>query len=155
MFQTSQYTNFQWGGGRLFARKGESVARCVVFFYLTIAAAGVTRVAVADPRSALTPGLYQAGLNSCSSPTGAGTMSFDGTNFSGNHQFCRTAVIAGPDRYRLTCMDLMPGPNGMAKTPADFDRVPDKETIDVTIKIENSRRFAINGQQYSFCEALK
>lgn len=105
----------------------------------------------ADPRAILTPGLYQAGPNGCAHPSGAGTMTFDGANFSGNHQFCKTTPTGGPNQYRIECMDLMGG----QKTAADFDSDPDKEVFTLTIKILNKRAFSVDSQTYDFCGGLK
>lgn len=104
----------------------------------------------ADQRSNLTPGIYQAGPNGCSHPTSAGTMTFDGTNFSGNHQFCKTIPLDQQFRYRLTCIDLMGD-----KSPADFDTDPNKEDFDLTIRVVDSHKFSIDGQRYEFCGGLK
>lgn len=105
----------------------------------------------ADQRASLTPGLYQAGPNGCAHPSGVGAMTFDGANFSGNHQFCKTTPAEGQDQYRLECMDLMGG----QKTAADFDRDPNKEVFTLTIKVVNKHEFSVNGQSYDYCEGLK
>jgi hypothetical protein len=105
----------------------------------------------ADQRATLTPGLYQAGPNGCAHPSGAGAMTFDGANFSGNHQFCKTTPAEGQDQYRLECMDLMGG----QKTAADFDRDPNKEVFTLAIKVVNKHEFSVNGQSYDYCGGLK
>ena len=120
---------------------------------LTAATIAVTPLAVAraDQRATLTPGLYQAGPDGCTHPSSVGAMTFDGANFSGNHQFCKTTPAEEQDQYRLECMDLMGG----QKTAADFDRDPNKEVFILTIKIGNSREFSVNGQSYNYCGGQK
>ena len=107
--------------------------------------------AQADQRASLTPGIYQAAPNGCAHPSGVGAMTFDGANFSGNHQFCKTTPAEGQDQFRLECMDLMGG----QKTVADFDRDPNKEVFTLTIKVANKREFSLNGQSYDYCGGLK
>lgn len=106
-----------------------------------------------DARSTLAPGSYQAGVDGCKNPTGVGTMTFDGANFSGNGQFCKTDFLGG-DRYRLTCIGLANGTD-KPRTKADFSSVPDgeKDKIEVTIKIKGKRAVEIDGTPYAFCGA--
>ena len=135
--------------------KGTSTRRPSAFLSAVLLTAAATMVplmgARADQRASLTPGLYQAGPNGCAHPSGAGTMTFDGANFSGNHQFCKTTPAEGQDRYRLECMDLMGG----QKTAADFDRDPNRQVFTLTIKVANKREFSVNGQSYDYCGGLK
>lgn len=104
----------------------------------------------ADQRSNLTPGIYQAGPGGCAHPSGVGTMTFDGDNFSGNHQFCKTTPLDKPYQYQLDCMDLMGG-----KSPANFDTDPDRERFVLTIRVQDPHSFTIDGQRYDYCGGLK
>jgi hypothetical protein len=122
----------------------------VVRSLLALATSALPHPALAaDQRDALTAGIYQAAPNGCAHATGAGTMTFDGSNFSGNHQFCKTTPLKKQFAYQLECMDLMGD-----KTPADFDTDPDKETLELTIRVTNSRSFSVNGQLYDYCEPI-
>jgi hypothetical protein len=106
-----------------------------------------------DARATLAPGSYQAGVGGCKNPTGVGTMTFDGTNFSGNGQFCKTDHLGG-DRYRLTCIGLANGTD-KPRTKADFSSVPDaeKDKIEISIKVKGKHAVEIDGTPYEFCRA--
>lgn len=102
----------------------------------------------ANDLRALTPGSYQAG--DCNNPSGAGYMSFDGANFSGNHQICRTTAL-GKARFRTVCMDTMGG----GRTARDFDAATDKESFDLTIVPISDHAVKIGAQLYELCEPTK
>ena len=115
---------------------------------LAFAASG-QKVSAAELGS-LKPGLYVSTKVGCSGLGGAGTMDFDGANFSGHYQLCRTQPIQGSDRYRSNCIEAQ-GP----KKPllSDIDKDPDKVTEDISIRILSTTSFMKNAETYQLCGA--
>lgn len=77
-------------------------------------------------------------------------MTFDGVNFSGNHQFCKTTRLPKPFEYRLDCSDLM-----TTRLPDAAKPTHDHDTFLLSIRIHNPRTFSIDGQQYRYCRGLE
>lgn len=99
----------------------------------------------------LKPGLYVSTKVGCSGLGGAGTMDFDGANFSGHYQLCRTQPIQGSaDRYRSNCIEAQ-GPKN--RLLSDIDKDPDKVTEDISIRILSTTSFMKNAETYQLCGA--
>ena len=99
----------------------------------------------------LRPGLYVAASVGCDGLGGAGTVDFDGRNFSGHYQVCRTSAVANaPNRFRSTCIEAS-GPDWPG--PGDIDRNPDKTNEEATIIVASPTSFNKNGTAYAYCGA--
>jgi hypothetical protein len=125
-------------------------------FAMCISAACIIVAAIAPAPahadlSSLKPGLYVAKAVGCGGLGGAGTIDFDGTNFSGHYALCKTVPIQGQrDRYQSTCIETQ-GPK--QPKPSDIDSSPDKETFAQTIVALGPQEFSLNGKSYTYCGA--
>lgn len=106
--------------------------------------------AMADDRDRLTPGLYVAATVGCDGLGGAGTVDFDGKNFSPHYQACLTQPLQQNARYRQTCAE---GQGQNWPTAAQIQADPDKTTKDVTIAVLSEKSFNMNGTRYDYCGA--
>lgn len=101
--------------------------------------------------SSLKPGLYVARDVGCDGLGGAGTVDFDGVNFSGHYALCRTVPITGQtDRFQSTCIEAQ-GSN--RPSLSDVDSNPDKQITTLTILQKSSQEFVLNGTPYLYCGA--
>lgn len=108
-----------------------------------------TSPSLADGRSHLLPGQYQAGRTGCSNPTGAGALDFDGKNFNGEKQFCKTTRIS-KDYYHLNCMDLSAAQLGhYPPTEKEFGSSKDHDQLNLYFKFYNNKTFAISSKKTS------
>ena len=103
----------------------------------------------ADQLSKLSPGVYVDARIGCSGLGGAGTMSFDGANFSGHYQVCKTDPTQD-GRYVSTCIEAQ-GPKW--PTIADIAKSPDKTTENFTLAIISPKSFKKNSTTYNYCGA--
>lgn len=95
----------------------------------------------------LRPGSYIQRPAACSALGGAGTMTFDGRNFSGHYQMCRTDAL-GESRVRNTCIEAQ-GPN--RPDPKDIDTDPDRTVVEATVSVQSTISFTMSGKQFQFC----
>ena len=95
----------------------------------------------------LRPGSYIQRPAACSALGGAGTMSFDGRNFSGHYQMCRTDALGG-SRVRNTCIEAQ-GPNRPDSKEIDTD--PDRTIVEATVIVQSPTSFTMSGKQFQFC----
>lgn len=102
--------------------------------------------------SDLKRGVYVADVVGCTGVGGAGEMTFDGKNFSGHYQVCRTDPIAGqPGQFQSTCSE---GQGSHWPTQAQIDADPDKTTATVTLKVTSAQSFIMDHDSYRFCAPL-
>lgn len=128
-------------------------------FKFTIAAftliAGVGSIvsgAEAAGISDLRHGVYVADVVSCAGVGGAGEMTFDGKNFSGHYQVCRTEPIAGqPGQFQSTCAE---GQGSHWPTLSQIDSDPDKTTAKMTLKVTSAQSFVMEHDSYHYCAPL-
>ncbi len=106
--------------------------------------------AMADDRDRLAPGLYVAATVGCDGLGGAGTVDFDGKNFSPHYQACLTQPLQQNARYRQTCAE---GQGQNWPTAAQIQADPDKTLRDVTIAVLSEKSFNMNGVRYDYCGA--
>ena len=95
----------------------------------------------------LRPGSYVQRPASCSALGGAGTMTFDGRNFSGHYQMCRTDPLDG-SRVRNTCIEAQ-GAN--RPDPKEIDTDPDRTVVEATVTVQSQTSFTMSGKQFQFC----
>lgn len=95
----------------------------------------------------LRQGSYIERPATCSALGGAGTMSFDGRNFSGHYQMCRTDALGG-SRFRNTCIEAQ-GPN--RPDPKEIDTDPDRTVGEATVTVQSPTSFTMSGKQFQFC----
>jgi hypothetical protein len=95
----------------------------------------------------LRPGSYIQRPAVCSALGGAGTMTFDGHNFSGHYQMCRTDALGG-SRVRNTCIEAQ-GPT--RPDPKEIDTDPDRTVVEATVSVQSPTSFTISGKQFQFC----
>ena len=125
---------------------------CIALITATL----IPSLSSADGRARLLPGIYQAGQHGCSHPTGAGALVFNGTNFSGEHQFCKTTKMKGKGKFHLNCMDLQGLNLGhFPPTAKEFVNSKENEKVDLTIVFTSKKSFLVNGGVYRYCGGLK
>ncbi|SFC83849.1 hypothetical protein SAMN05428997_11281 [Bosea sp. CRIB-10] len=95
----------------------------------------------------LRPGSYVQRPAACSALGGAGTMTFDGRNFSGHYQMCRTDPLGG-SRVRNTCIEAQ-GPN--RPDPKEIDTDPDRTVVEAMVTVQSQTSFTMSGKQFQFC----
>lgn len=95
----------------------------------------------------LRSGSYVQRPAGCETLGGAPTMTFDGQNFSGHYQMCRTDRLGG-SRVRNTCIEAQ-GPN--RPDPSEIDTDPDRTTEETTVTIQSPTSFTLAGKQYRYC----
>lgn len=117
---------------------------------LCLALLATPTIAKADDRDRLAPGLYVSSTVGCEGLGGAGTVDFDGKNFSPHYQACLTKPLAQNARYRQTCVE---GQGQTRPTTAQIETDPDKTTSDVTIAMLSNKSFNMNGVRYDYCGA--
>ena len=103
----------------------------------------------------LTPGDYEGTLNGCDSIGDAGTMYFDGKNFSGHYMICRT--VAGPNKsgkFVSKCVEAQ-GDDYQRLYKTDITKDPDVTTNTRTLNIINSKKFKLNRYTYKYCDNAK
>lgn len=123
---------------------------CVASTCLALVLAGLMP-SIAAELSGLKPGLYVSAKVGCSGLGGAGTIDFDGQNFSGHYQVCRTEALSdAKDHYRSTCIEAQ-GPDW--PTLEDINKNPDKTTEDAKILVISKTAFTKNGARYNYCGA--
>ena len=102
--------------------------------------------------SDLKKGVYVADVVGCTGVGGAGEMTFDGKNFSGHYQVCRTDPIAAqPRQFQSTCAE---GQGSHWPTLAQIDTDPHKTTAKVTLKVTSVQSFVMDHDSYHFCAPL-
>jgi hypothetical protein len=96
----------------------------------------------------LKPGEYVATKVGCEGLGGAGSMSFDGRNFSGHYTVCHTVPVSGiPNHYSNTCVEGQ-GINFPKNNEID---TRDGTTIQRTIIVKSPTIVDIDGEKYGFC----
>ncbi|MBS7556400.1 hypothetical protein KHC23_22465 [Ancylobacter dichloromethanicus] len=120
-----------------------------------IAASSLVLIFLATPSlaveiSSLRPGVYLPADIGCQGIGGAGELYFDGKNFSGHYQLCRTDPLAWRNGYRSTCVEAQGADQPKLE---DIDKDPDRTTADATIVARSNRAFDYNNTRYNFCEA--
>ena len=95
----------------------------------------------------LRPGSYVQRPASCSALGGVGTMTFDGRNFSGHYQMCRTDPLGG-SRVRNICIEAQ-GPD--RPDPKEIDTDPDRTVVEATVTVQSPTSFTMSGKQFQFC----
>lgn len=124
---------------------------CIASTCLILATLGTS--SFAEDLHILKPGLYVAAKVGCDGLGGAGTIDFDGQNFSGHYQVCRTEPVpSAKDRYRSTCIEAQ-GPKW--PTIEDINKSPDRTSEDSTIIAISKSAFSKNGVRYNYCGASK
>lgn len=94
-------------------------------------------------------GDYVAAVVGCDGSGGAGTMTFDGSNFAGHYQVCRSQKVAGSqDEYSSTCIESQGDDH---RTLADIAGDPDKTTERFKLKILSPTSFTKDGDRYDYC----
>ena len=106
--------------------------------------------ALADDRDRLAPGLYVAAAAGCDGLGGAGTVDFDGKNFSPHYQACLTQPLTQSGRYRQTCIE---GQGSNYPTTAQIQGDASKVVKATAISVLSRKSFTINGVRYDFCGA--
>ena len=76
-----------------------------------------------------------------------GTMTFDGRNFSGHYQMCRTDPLGG-SRIRNICIEAQ-GPN--RPDPKEIDTDPDRTVVEAMVTVQSQTSFTMSGKQFQFC----
>ncbi len=108
----------------------------------------------ADMLATLTPGEYVAGAD-CSGLGGAGSMYFDGKNFSGHYMICRT--VAGPDtsgKIVSKCIEVK-GEDYQRLEKTDITKSPDATSVTQILKVTTPKEFRLDKQKFTFCEAAR
>jgi hypothetical protein len=106
--------------------------------------------AFADDRDRLAAGLYVAAAVGCDGLGGAGTVDFDGENFSPHYQACLTEPLAQSGHYRQTCIE---GQGSNYPTTAQIQGDPSKVVKETAISVLSRKSLTINGVRYDFCGA--
>lgn len=105
----------------------------------------------ADIRLPLKPGIYVTAESGCKSVGSAAEWTYDGRNMAGHYQVCRTTRIDGrPGFIRNRCMERQ-GPALTKARLAEIEQDSDRTQSDMTLKIESTTRFRLNGEAYNFC----
>lgn len=95
----------------------------------------------------LRPGIYVERPSGCQAVGSAAAMSFDGRNFSGHYQMCRTDQLGG-SRIRNVCIEAQ-GPNW--PDPKEIDTDPDRTTSEAIVTVQSPTSFTLSGKQYRHC----
>lgn len=109
--------------------------------------AGLASLSFALDIRDLRSGSYVQRPAACETLGGAPTMTFDGRNFSGHYQMCRTDQLGG-SRVRNSCIEAQ-GPN--RPNPSEIDTDPDRTTVETTVTVQSPTAFTLSGKQYRFC----
>jgi hypothetical protein len=131
-------------------RRSACRRRMSVCLSLCVALSAWANAALADDRERLAPGLYVAATVGCGGLGGAGTVDFDGKNFSPHYQACLTQALAQNARYRQTCVE---GQGQNYPTTAEIQGDPSRTTKDVIIAVLSEKSFTMNGARYDYCGA--
>ncbi|SEF00258.1 hypothetical protein SAMN05519104_7638 [Rhizobiales bacterium GAS188] len=101
----------------------------------------------------LKPGVYMPTKIGCAGLGGASSVTFDGQNFSGHYQVCRTVAVAGiPNHYSSSCLE---GQGTNWPKAKDIDASPDKMTVRQTIIVISSTTFVLDDEQYEYCAGTR
>lgn len=109
--------------------------------------------ASADEISALKSGLYMDSSVGCDGPL-AGSISFDGANFSGHKQVCKTSKSSRPRVYSNICVEAMTQSDYVKysrMTPAALAKVDERQKSEVNIEVTGPESFRLDGTEYKLC----
>lgn len=121
--------------------------RFAVPIVATLALIGLSAPSLALEITDLRPGSYVERSSGCRAVGSAAAMAFDGRNFSGHYQMCRTDRLEGA-RIRQTCIEAQ-GPNWPDRKEIDTD--PDRTTGETTVTVQSATAFTFSGRQYRHC----
>ena len=121
--------------------------RFAVPIVATLILIGLSAPSLALEITDLRPGSYVERSSGCRAVGSAAAMAFDGRNFSGHYQMCRTDRLGGA-RIRQTCIEAQ-GPNRPDRKEIDTD--PDRTTGETTVTVQSATAFTFSGRQYRHC----
>jgi hypothetical protein len=121
--------------------------RFVVSIVTTLTLIGLSAPSLALEITDLRPGSYVERSSGCRAVGSAAAMAFDGRNFSGHYQMCRTDRLEGA-HIRQTCIEAQ-GPNWPDRKEIHTD--PDRTTVETTVTVQSATAFTFSGRQYRHC----